>query len=56
MTDTVTLAPAAQAAIDAVTDDELTEAEDLCAQLGIPADYARNVSAAIAVCGSTVTR
>ena len=46
------LAPNAQAVLDAVTDDELTEAADLCLLLDIPDDYARNVAAAIAVCGA----
>jgi len=46
------LSLAAQTALDAVTDDELAEATDLCQLLGIPDDYARNVAAAVAVCGS----
>jgi len=46
------LTPAAATALDAVTDDELAEAADLCQLLGIPDDYARNVAAAVAVCGS----
>jgi hypothetical protein len=41
----------AQLALDAVADDELTEAADLCALVGIPAEYTRNLAAAIAVCG-----
>lgn len=44
------LNPAATAALEAVTDDELTEATELCQLLGIPNDYARNVAAAITVC------
>lgn len=44
------LIPTAQAAVDAVTDDEATEAEDLCQLLGIPAEYARNVAAALTIC------
>jgi hypothetical protein len=44
------LTPTAQTAIDAVTDDELTEAEDLCGLVGIPAEYARNVAAALTIC------
>lgn len=46
------LIPTAQAAVDAVTDDELAEAADLCQLLGIPDDYARNLAAALAVCSS----
>lgn len=44
------LTPAAQTALDAITDDELTEAEDLCGLVGIPAEYARNVAAALTIC------
>lgn len=40
----------AQLAVDAVADDELTEAAELCALVGIPAEYARNLAAALAVC------
>lgn len=41
---------AATAALDAVTDDELDEAADLCRLLGIPDEYARHAAAAVAVC------
>lgn len=50
------LNPAAQAAIDVVTETEETEATDLCALLGIPEEYARNVAAAVAVCSETAVR
>jgi len=40
----------AQLALDAVGDDELLEAANLCTLVGIPAEYARNVAAALAVC------
>ena len=44
------LSPAAQTALDAVTEPEQDEAADLCAQFGIPDEYARHVAAALAVC------
>lgn len=44
------LNPAAQAALEAVTEPEHDEAADLCALFGIPDDYALHVAAAIAVC------
>lgn len=48
------LTAAASAALEAVTDDETREAEDLCRQFGIPDEHARQLAAAIAVC-STMT-
>lgn len=47
------LTAAASAALDAVTDDEAREAEDLCRQFGIPDEHARQLAAAIAVCHVT---
>jgi hypothetical protein len=44
------LAPAVQAALDAASDDELREAEDICTLVGIPAEYAGNLAVAIAAC------
>ena len=44
------LTPAVQAALDAVTDDEIREAEDLCAQFDIPAEHARAVAAMVGTC------
>lgn len=46
------LTPAAETALEAVTDDELGEATDMCRQFNIPDDYARQLAAAIAVCGT----
>ena len=39
-----------QAALDAVTDDEIREAENLCEQFSIPAEHARAVAAMVAAC------
>lgn len=50
MPETTAISAAAQQILDAVAEDELAEAADLCTLLGIPADYARNVAAALAVC------
>lgn len=44
------LTPAAATALEAVTDDEAREAEDLCRAFGIPDKHARQLAAAIAVC------
>lgn len=51
MSDIATPLLNAQLALDTVADDELAEAVELCALVGIPAEYARNLAAALAVCG-----
>lgn len=48
MTDALTRA--IQASLETEDDIELAEATDLCALVGIPAEYAPNLAAAIAVC------
>jgi hypothetical protein len=44
------LTPAAQAALDAVTDDEVRETAEMCERFGVPAEYAAGVAAIMAVC------
>lgn len=44
------LTAAAQAALDAVDDEQLREAEMLCQTFDIPTEYARHVAAMMAAC------
>ena len=41
---------AVQAALDAVTDDEVRETAELCKRFGVPAKHAARVAAIVAVC------
>ena len=50
MHDPTGLTPAVQAALDAVDDEQLREAEMLCQSFDIPAEYARPVAAMVAAC------
>lgn len=44
------LTAAAQAALDAVTDDEIREIVEMCERYGVPAEHAAGVAAIVAAC------